>query len=37
MGEGWGDFFATQIRKTTDKKYADYPMGGSSSLLSPPS
>ena len=26
MGEGWGDFLATQIRKPSSK-YSDYPMG----------
>lgn len=26
MGEGWGDFLATQIRKPS-AKYSDYPMG----------
>lgn len=25
MGEGWGDYLATQIRKTS--KYSDYAMG----------
>jgi extracellular elastinolytic metalloproteinase len=29
MGEGWGDFFATQIRKTAEggAKTRDFPMG----------